>query len=258
MGKKAILAVSFGTTVDETREKTIGAIEEALRTAFPGWEVRRAFTSPTILHKLAARGQPTENVWQALGRLAKDGFSSVLCQPTYVVNGEEYEDLCKMVKQYAARFDHIYCGRPLLTQTEDYHEVAAAIQKAYSLPESTALVLMGHGTVHFANAAYAALDYVFKERGAQNIFVGAVEGYPELDNLRRQVSRFRPERVVLAPLMVVAGDHARNDMAGETDSWKTAFEADGYPVEAVLKGLGEYTDIRAIYVRHAKDAMQET
>lgn len=258
MSRNAILAVSFGTAYPQTREKTIGAIEHTLGETFPGWDVRRAFTSPTILRKLAASGEPTDSLWQALVRLRELGVSRVVCQPTYVLHGEEQAAMVREAAECAGWFDQVVCGAPLLTSQADFEAVAKAILAEFrGLQKEDALVLMGHGTRHSANAVYAALDYVFKDLGAHNVFVGAVEAYPELPSVLRQVKRFGPKRVTLAPLMVVAGDHAQNDMAGEKDSWKAAFEAEGYPVQTVLKGLGEYPAIRAIYAAHAQRAAEE-
>ena len=255
MSRNAILAVSFGTSYAETREKTIGAVEQTLRKTFPGWDVYRAFTSPTILRKMAADGVPADNLWQALEHLMEQGASRILCQPTYVINGEEHKAMMREVMRSARQFDQIVFGTPLLTAQEDYEAVAKAIEEEFSsLTEEDALVLMGHGTTHYANTAYAALEYVFQDHGVPNIFVGTVEAYPGLPQVLRRMERFKPKRVVLAPLMVAAGDHAQNDMAGEADSWKTAFKAEGYKVQTVLKGLGEYPAIRALYAAHAQCA----
>lgn len=258
MSRNAVLAVSFGTIYADTREKTIGAIEGVIREEFPGWEVKRALTSPTILRKLAAAGTPMQNVWQALGQLREEGVSRVVCQSTYVVNGEEQEAMVREASNDAHWFDQIVCGSPLLTTQEDFEAVARAIETEYSsLAPEEALVLMGHGTKHPANAAYAALNYVFQDHGACNIFVGTVDAYPGLSSVIRRVEQFRPKRIIIAPLMVVAGEHARNDMAGEKHSWRAAFEEKGYPVEVILKGLGEYPGIRVVYAAHAKRAAEQ-
>ena len=258
VSRNAILAVSFGTVHTETRDKTIGAIEQAMREGFPGWEVRRALTSPTILRKLAAAGEPTANLWQALGQLREESVSRVVCQSTYVVNGEEQEAMVREAEKCAHWFDQLVCGTPLLTSQEDLEAVARAIEAEFSgLSSEEALVLVGHGTKHSANTAYAALEYVFHDHGACNIFVGTVESYPGLSSVLRQVDRLKPQKVTIAPLMVVAGEHARNDMAGERHSWKAAFEERGYPVQAILKGLGEYPGIRAVYAAHARQAAEQ-
>ena len=257
MSRNAILAVSFGTIYAETREKTIGAIEQTMRETFPGWDVKRALTSPTILRKLAAAGEPMQNVWQALGQLREEGVSRVVCQSTYVVNGEEQEAMVRETEKYAHWFVQIVCGAPLLTAQEDFEAVADAIETEFTtLSPEEVLVLMGHGTKHSANTAYAALDYVFKDHGAHNIFVGTVDTYPSILSVLRRVESIQPKKIILAPLMVVAGDHARNDMAGDKNSWKAAFEERGYPVQTVLKGLGEYPGIRAVYAAHAQRAAE--
>lgn len=258
MSRNAILVVSFGTVYAETREKTIGAIEQTMRETFPGWRIRRAFTSPTILRKLAAKGEPADNLWQALERLREEGVSRVVCQPTYVVNGEEQEALMREVAQYRNWFDQIVCGKPLLTAQEDLERVAQAIKEEFhAFSPCDALILLGHGTRHSSNTAYAALDYIFKDQGFPNVFVGTVEAYPGLPPVLRQVRRFKPQEITLAPLMVVAGDHVRNDMAGDRDSWKTTLEEQGYIVKTVIKGLGEYPGIRAIYASHAQQAAEQ-
>lgn len=251
-GKKAILVVSFGTSYQETREKTIGAIERDIAGTFPDWEVRRAFTSGMILKKLRDRDKLTiDNVAEALERLASDGFETVVCQPTHILNGEEYDDIVAAVELFRARFRAVRIGAPLLSTTEDYIQLVRIISELFSPEARTAVCLMGHGSTHFADSAYAALDYHFKEQGRSDIFVGTVEGYPDLDTLLRHVQAFGASRAVLTPLMVVAGDHAINDMASdEEDSWKTAFTDAGLEVRCVLRGLGEYAGIRGMYTGH--------
>ena len=180
-----------------------------------------------------------------------------MCQSTYVVNGEEQEAMVRETEKYAHWFDQIVCGAPLLTAQEDFEAVADAIETEFTtLSPEEVLVLMGHGTKHSANTAYAALDYVFKDHGAHNIFVGTVDTYPSILSVLRRVESIQPKKIILAPLMVVAGDHARNDMAGDKNSWRAAFEERGYPVQTVLKGLGEYPGIRAVYAAHAQRAAE--
>ena len=252
MGKNAILTVSFGTSHADTREKTIGAIEEEFRRAYPGWEVRRAFTSRMIIRSLAGEGIQVDTVPQALEKLAAQGFTRVACQPTHVMNGEEYDLFCREAAPFQTRFERFGIGTPLLTELEDYHRLIQAISaEVPGLGGEDALVLMGHGSSHFANAAYGTLDYAFKDSGHRNIFVGTVEGYPDLEAIRRRMQEFRPRTVWLMPLMVVAGDHAVNDMAGpEEDSWQSVLTADGWQVRSVLQGLGELPAVRRIYLDH--------
>lgn len=258
--KKAILVVSFGTSHAATREKTIGAIERNIAEAYPEYEVRRAFTSRMILKVLEKRdGIIIDSVVEAMNRLVSDGFREVLVQPTHVIPGDEYGGMMADVKMFAGQFERITIGKPLLYYTDDYGRVIRAIMEQFpELREREALVLMGHGTEHPADTAYAALDYHFKAMGYPNVFLGTVEGYPDIETVFKQVDSFYPDKVVLAPLMVVAGDHAVNDMAGEgEDSWKSLFEKAGYEVDCILKGLGEFQSIRNIYLQHIADIIND-
>lgn len=258
--KQAILAVSFGTSHKETREKTIEAIEQQMRESFPLYEVRRAFTSGMIMKVLEKRDQiHIDNVPQAMDKLVRDGFVNVILQPTHIINGEEYDKMNNQAQAFRKHFHKLSIGKPLLTASRDYEEVCEAVFKQFpDLKEDEALVLMGHGTGHFADAAYAALDYRFKAMGHDHVFVGTVEGYPGLSDLLPLVKKHGPKKVFLLPLMVVAGDHAANDMAGdEEDTWKSVFEKEGYEVECILKGLGEFPEIRDIYIRHTLQAIGE-
>lgn len=253
--KTAIVVVSFGTSHLETCERNIGAIERDLGASFPGWELRRAFTSGMIVKKLRSRDNVRiDTVTEALDKLVREGFDFALLQPTHVLNGEEFDGLVSDAAGFADRLS-LRIGAPLLTDAADYRRLAQALAQVFPAEPGAAVCLMGHGTAHFADAAYAALDYHFKDLGRDDVFVGTVEGSPDLETLLRHVSAHGAKRVTLAPLMVVAGDHAVHDMAGDgSDSWKTAFEAAGYAVTCVLKGLGEYQKIRDIYVEHAKAA----
>ena len=256
-GRKAILAVSFGTSYRDTLEITIGAIEDTLRTAFPDYEVRRAFTSRVILHKLRQRdGLLIDDVPQALERLIADGFKTLVIQPTHIMNGSEYNEILELVRPYASRFETLRIAAPLLTSTQDYQDLVRILAAEFSLSDDTALVLMGHGTEHSADTAYAALAYHFLEGGHPRILVGTVEGYPALQDVIRHLEALHVHRILLTPLMVVAGDHANNDMAGShPDSWKSVLESKGYAVDCILKGLGEYASIRQLYVSHTRDAI---
>ena len=255
--KQAILAVSFGTTYPDTLEKTIAATEAALAEAYPGWPVYRAFTSGIILKKLRQRdGVEIDNVAQAMARLEREGYTQVAVQSTHVMHGEEYEKMLTQLEPYKLTME-IAVGAPLLHAQSDYEAVADALLSWLPLPaDGEALVLMGHGTAHFANSAYAQMEHVLQSR-CPRIYIATVEGYPTLDSVAEQLQR-QPEirRLTLAPFMLVAGDHARNDMAGGEDSWKETLEAKGYEVTCILKGLGECPAIQKLFVAHCGEAME--
>lgn len=258
--KKAILAVSFGTSHDDTREVTIDAIEKELQKTFPDYPLYRAWTSKMIIKKLKNRDNVHVNtVREAMEQMREDGITDVLVQPTHVINGVENDLMKEDALAYREYFYSISFGDPLLTSEQDSMEVIDAIAEEFSdLKEDEALVLMGHGTTHYANAIYAALDYTFKDKGHKNIFLGTVEAYPSMESLLKMVNAYQPSKVILAPFMIVAGDHAKNDMAGDDEeSWYSRFKEEGYEVETVLKGLGEYPGIRRIFVEHLKAAEQK-
>ncbi len=253
---KALLVVSFGTSYNDNRDLTIGGVENALQQAFPEYEVRRAFTSQIIIDKLKERdGLSIDNVTEAMDRLVADGVREVVVQPTHVMSGYEYDDVVAEVTPYQDKFDSLKVGRPLLDADADYDELAAAITaatKEYDA-EGTAIVFMGHGTEHEANAAYAKLQEHISAAGHGNYFIGTVEATPSLDDVLALVKDSGAGKVVLLPLMIVAGDHANNDMAGDEEgSWKNAFEQEGFEVECVLKGLGQYESVQKMFVTHAK------
>jgi sirohydrochlorin cobaltochelatase len=216
-GRPAILVVSFGTTYPDRLEAGIGAIEAAVRDAFPDRDVRRAFTSQMVLEKLRRRdGTLLDNVPQAMERLLADGVSDLTVQPTHVMNGREYDKMMAALAPYRARFNAFRVGAPLLSRAADLKQLVSELSPELPPPEpGAAVVMMGHGSDHFADAAYAALDYVFKDMGRADVFIGTVEGYPDLDTALRHVTDFGANRVTLMPLMIVAGDHAENDMAGD-------------------------------------------
>ena len=255
--KQAILAVSFGTSYPDTLEKTIAATEQALAAAFPDWEVRRAFTSGMIIRKLWQRdGLLIDNVDQAMRRLEADGFTHVAVQSTHVMHGDEYEKMLAQLEPYRLRMQ-VRVGMPLLHAESDYAAVADGLHKWLPHPQADeALVLMGHGTSHFANSAYAQMEHMLQAK-CDRILVATVEGYPTLGSVRQQLAKNSAIRkVILAPFMLVAGDHARNDMAGDGKSWKAELEADGYAVRCVLQGLGQCPAIRALFVEHCRQAVQ--
>ncbi len=253
--KKAILAVSFGTSHEDTRKVTIDAIEDSMREAFPDYPVYRAWTSKMIIRKLKNRDNIiVATVREAMEQMISDGITDVLVQPTHVINGIENDLMKEDALSYRDSFHSISFGDPLLTTEEDSHKVIAAIAEEFSnITKKQALVFMGHGTTHFANSIYAALDYTFKDKGYHNFFLGTVEAYPSMESLKKMVKAYQPEEVVLAPFMIVSGDHAKNDMAGDDpESWYSQFKDEGYEVKAVLKGLGEYKGIRRLFIDHIR------
>lgn len=259
--KPVILVVSFGTSYNDNRDLSIGAVEQAIQAAYPDWEVRRAFTAQTIIDILDERDAiDIDNVTEAMDRLVADGVKTVVIQPTHVMNGYEYDDVIAEIAPYADQFEGFAVGAPLLTSLEDYEAVTEALlaDNEYVGSEDTAIVYMGHGTEHFANATYSQMQLMMQAAGYENVFVGTVEGFPALENVMASVTAFGAEKVVLYPFMVVAGDHANNDMAGdEEDSWKTAFTNAGFEVECVLEGMGQNPAIQAVYVEHVQAAMEE-
>lgn len=253
--KKAVLAVSFGTSHNDTREVTIDAIEKDMQAAFPEYPLYRAWTSKMIINKVNKRDNVhIDTVKEAMERMRADGITDVLVQPTHVINGIENDIMKEEALSYREDFHSISFGDPLLTSEQDNREVIEAVAVEFShLKEDEVLVLMGHGTTHYANSVYAALDYTFKDKGHKNIFLGTVEAYPSMESIMKLVKEYNPSKVVLAPFMIVAGDHAKNDMAGDDpESWYSQFKNEGYKVEAVIKGLGEYPGIRKILVNHLK------
>ncbi|MCC8101072.1 MAG: sirohydrochlorin cobaltochelatase [Clostridiales bacterium] len=254
---KGILVVSFGTSYEETRKKTIDQIEASMRQEYPTWRVYRAWTSGMIRRKIKMRdGIDIPDVEEALIQMAADGMADVVVQPTHVINGIENDQMLESVRKCGHLFSRISVGKPLLTTQEDNVRIVRVIAQELRIAEDEALVLMGHGTEHYANSIYAALDYQFKDMGYSNIFMGTVEAYPALDSLMRRVQEQQFREVVLAPFMIVAGDHAENDLAGsDADSWKSRFESAGFEVRCVLKGLGEYAGVREMFLDHVRDAM---
>jgi sirohydrochlorin cobaltochelatase len=259
-GKPVILVVSFGTSFNDSREKTIGAIEKAIAGAYPQYEVRRAFTSQIIIDRINQRdGIKIDNVQEAMLRLKQDGVQSVVVQPTHIMEGFEYDDLIKEIKPFEGDIKEIKYGLPLLNSDKDFNDVIdiiTALTNQYA-DNDTAIVFMGHGTEHPANKAYSKLDEMLKARGFSHYYIGTVEANPSLDDIITALDNAPVPRIVLEPLMIVAGDHANNDMAGsEDDSWKSILESKGYEVITILKGLGEEPGIQQMFIRHAGDAMK--
>ncbi|MCR5655328.1 MAG: sirohydrochlorin cobaltochelatase, partial [Lachnospiraceae bacterium] len=233
--KTVVLVVSFGTSYNDSREVTIGAIEGAIQAANPDLEVRRAFTSQIIIDKLKERdGLEIDNVTQALDRAVADGVTTLIVQPTHLMHGFEYTDLKDELANYNDKFDKIVLGEPLLNSDDDFGRVADALSGDTASYDdgSTAIVFMGHGTEADSNEVYAKMQGVMEEKGLANYYVGTVEATPSLDDVIAAIKDKGYSRVVLEPMMVVAGDHANNDMAGdEEDSWKTILTGEGYEVE---------------------------
>ena len=257
--KKAILVTSFGTTYNENRAKTIDALESLVQERFPDWEVRRAFTSRMVIKRLKERdGICIDYVSEAMDKLSREGFQEVVVQPTHIVNGKEYDDVVRIVDGHVGDIRSLKMSRPLLTSSEDYDKVVKVVEDTLipKLSEKGALVLMGHGSTHYANASYCQLQMKFWSAGHRNVFVTTVEGYPEFDETLEFMRDGDYEDVLVYPLMLVAGDHANNDMAGDEDgSWRLAFEDAGYQVECVLTGLGEMEAIQDLFAAHAQAAV---
>lgn len=262
MKKKVILVVSFGTSYQENCEVTIGAIERAIANAFGEYEVRRAFTSQMILNKLKKSGIVIDNVKEALQKLVAENVSEVVVQPTHLMNGIEYDKLMAQVETYRSAFERLVVGEPLLTSEKDFVDMMSVMtqtskcgcENIYNM-EETAMVFMGHGSEHEANTVYAKLQSLLFANGYRNYLVGTVEATPDVNDVITLAKGYR--NIVLQPLMVVAGDHANNDMASdEEDSWKSQFERAGFEVTCLVRGLGELPAIQEMYVRHVNDARE--
>lgn len=250
--KGAILLVHFGTTHDDTRVKTIDAVNTEMKEAFPGIEMREAWTSRIILRKLRARGVERMNPTEALIKLHEEGYTHVLIQSTNIIEGTEMKELRREVESLSLNFKDIRIGNPLLYAPEDYSTVIKAVTGAMDQAEKGGQkLLVGHGTPDPATASYAMVDYMLKAEGHGNYHVGTVEGYPSFEDALHQLKVRKSKAVTLAPLMFVAGDHAKNDIAGE---WKENLEKQGYTVNLYLKGLGENPEIRHLFIQHARFA----
>ncbi|HHY03772.1 MAG TPA: sirohydrochlorin cobaltochelatase [Thermoanaerobacterales bacterium] len=255
--KKGILVVSFGTSYADTRKVTIEACEEKIAASFPDYEVRKAFTSDIIIKKLKERDNiEIDNPEQALNKMKEDGFTEVIVQPLHIIPGIEYEEVLAAVDNFKDSFKEITVGRPILYGIEDYKVAVEALkQQLPELNKDQAVILMGHGTNHPANACYSCLQSVLDDEGL-SVFVGTVEGYPEIDDVIAKLKQNNIKEVTLMPYMVVAGDHASNDMAGdEEDSWKNILKKEGFVVNIYLHGLGENAGYQDIYVQRVQDCI---
>ena len=259
IGEKELLVVSFGTSFNDNRVATIGAIENAMEEAFPEYSVRRGFTAQIIIDHVKNRdGEVIDNFGEALNRAIDNGVKTLVVQPTHLMNGLEYNDVIDELAQYAEEFEQVAVGEPLLTSDEDYQVVINAITEDTKAQDDgeTAIVFMGHGTEAESNQIYATMQEKLTEAGFANYFVGTVEASPSLDDVLAAVQAGEYKKVVLQPLMIVAGDHANNDMAGDEDgAWKKTFEDAGYEVTCNLKGLGEMPAIQELLVAHAQAAI---
>lgn len=256
--KPALIAVSFGTSYPETRVKTIEAVEQRLAEAFPEYDVFRAFTSNKVIKKIKEQENTTIlTVDQQMQQLLADGYEEIFVQPLHIIPGSEYSKALHQAMKYKDQLKRIKVGKPLLSSIEDYQKVVAWLETlAEDLNEEEALVLMGHGSQHSAFTVYACLDHMLMERP---IFVCAVESYPEISLLIERLQKSSYKKIKLYPLMLVAGDHATNDMASdEDDSWKSQLEQAGFVVEAYLKGMGEAPEIQQQFVEHAVAMIEGT
>ena len=279
IGEKELLVVSFGTSFNDSRVADIKSIEDALQEANPDWSVRRAFTAQIIINHIQARdGEKIDNMEQALERAVANGVKQLVVQPTHLMHGAEYDEMCAAIDKVRDKFESVEIAEPMLGEVgsdatvinADKEAVAKAVVAAAvseSGYESTAAakeagvayVLMGHGTAHVAKVTYSQMATQMDKLGYENVFIGTVEGEPEDTSCEAVIAAVKEAgytTVVLRPLMVVAGDHANNDMAGaDEDSWKTMFEAAGFTVNCQISGLGRIADVQALYVAHTKAAI---
>lgn len=259
IGEKEILVVSFGTSYNDSRRETIGGIEQAIADAYPDWSVRRAFTSQIIIDHVKKRdGVDIDNVEAALKRASDNGVKQLVVQPTHLMSGFEYNDLVDELAGYSDAFESVAVGEPLLISDEAIEEVAKIVHDATVSYDDgkTAICFMGHGTEADSNEVYGKVQKAFDKLGYENYYIGTVEATPSLDDVIAAIDGKGYEKTVLRPLMVVAGDHANNDMAGDDDdSWKSVLTAKGYQVEPVIEGLGQLPEIQQIYVERVESAI---
>ena len=282
IGENELLVVSFGTSFNASRAADIKGIEDALQAAYPDWSVRRAFTAQIIINHVQARdGEKIDNMQQAMDRAVANGVKNLIVQPTHLMHGAEYDEMMEMIDSYRDKFESVAVAEPLLGEVgadatvinSDKEAVAKAITTAAvkdagfdsldaAAAEKTAFVFMGHGTSHTAKISYSQMQTTMQTLGYDNVFIGTVEGEPEetaCENVIEAVKAAGYTKVVLRPLMVVAGDHANNDMAGaDDDSWLSEFKASGAfeEVDTQISGLGEISDIQQLYIAHTKAAIE--
>ena len=252
--KRALLSVSFGTSVPQAME-SITAVERALAAAAPERDFFRAFTSPTIRRILAGRGQNVLSLEEQLERLAAAGYSELFIQPTHLLYGFEYDKIKAASAAFVPRFRRLTLGLPLLSRSDDLLALAHCLNWAYPA-DGGALVLLGHGTAHFANMVYPALQTALHLAGRRDALVGTVEGWPGFDEVLTQLRAGGYQRATLVPLMLVAGDHACSDMAGgRPDSWRSRLQAAGLSVNCHMWGLGLLPEVQALYIKHLKELL---
>ena len=258
MKKKALVVVSFGTSVD-VAFVAITNVENKLKEAFPDHDFFRSFTSKMIIRKLARTKNITINSpEEVFEKLVAEGYDEVICQPTHIIPGLEYEKMLDMIIPYKDDFTSFKIGRPLLTTDEDYENVAHILMKEVPqpIPADEAFLLMGHGTTHSADSTYCRMEHVLRDLNYNNAFVGTVEGFPDIYYVLKRFARKKTRKVTMMPMLIVAGDHARNDLAGdEEDSWKSILEKEGYETEIILQGLGEIDAIAGVFADHAREAI---
>lgn len=258
--KPAILVTSFGTSFADSRHITIGAIEDDIREAYPDYDVRRAFTAQIIIdHIEKDTGRHIDNFEEAMDKLVEDGVKTVVVQPTHLMDGFEYTDIKNALDAYQDKFDKVALGAPLLATPDDQKAVAEAIKAAMKKYEDdeTAICLMGHGTEAESNTIYVTMQKVFEELGYKNYFVATVEATPTFGDVMQAAKDAGFKKAVLRPMMVVAGDHANNDMADESDpdSFASVMKDGGFEVTSVIEGLGQLLGVQELYVAHVKDAI---
>lgn len=253
--KQALVIVSFGTSVP-TAQKSITDVEEALANILPGADIYTALTSPTIRKKLKSRNQQAYSLEEILENLAPMAYDLVVVQPTHLLYGFEYDRIKAAVQSFRGRFAKILLGKPLLADTEDLLAMAEYLREELP-PCEDALVLMGHGTEHSANVIYPAFQTVLRLMDYPGAYVGTVEGWPTIGDVIRQLKADGKRSVLLAPMMLVAGDHACNDMAGDDpDSWKSQLEAEDFTVRCRMEGLGSLPQIQSLYCRHLRELLK--
>ena len=279
IGENELLVVSFGTSYNDSRVNDIKSIEDALQEAYPDWSVRRAFTAQIIINHIQARdGEKIDNMTQALERAVANGVKNLVVQPTHLMHGAEYDEMCAAIDAYRDNFDSVSIAEPLLGEVgsdasvinADKEAVARAVAAAAveasgfdsleaAKEAGAAFVFLGHGTAHVARVSYSQMSTQMQQLGYENVFIGTVEGEPEetaCESVIEEVRAAGYTTVILRPLMVVAGDHANNDMAGsDDDSWKPMFEDAGLTVDCQIAGLGGIADIQALYIAHTQAAI---
>ena len=261
--KKAILVVSFGTSHLDTLRVTIEKAENQIRDHFNDYDIYRAFTSHKIIRKLREKYEMfIDTPEEVMAKLYEDDYEDVIIQPLHIIPGEEYIYINKIGEAYKDKFRSVKMGRPIFyyqgieNLPQDYSLFIEATKKLYE--ENNAVVYVGHGTAHSANAVYGCLQTVFEDEGYENVFVGTVEGYPNFEAVLKRLKRKNLDEVTLAPLMVVAGDHAKNDMASDEEgSWKSMLEKEGIKVNIYLKGLGENERFNQLYINRIEDLINE-